>query len=166
MRNAFYFLGIGVHTAASDPGFKLTIKRNCSISPKDLFGVLGAMTLIVLGIGVGFAWLGAWVILPFAAIEASALAAAFYLNGRHAADYERITLAEGKLTIEQCRAEQLERIELNPAWVRVEEHREGARYCVLLRSHGQGREIGRYLDPDRRASLAACLAHSCRVNSD
>jgi uncharacterized membrane protein len=58
--------------------------RNCSISPQALacvFALLGAATL---GIGAAFAALGAWLVLPFAGLEACALAAAFIAVARRA----------------------------------------------------------------------------------
>ena len=66
-----------MHTAASEPGFDLTIKRNCSISPRDLLCVLASAACVSLGIAAGFALAGAWPILPFAGLEVLALAAAF-----------------------------------------------------------------------------------------
>jgi uncharacterized membrane protein len=150
----------GVHTAASESDFNLTVKRNCSITPGALLWILAAMMLLSFGIGIGFAWLGAWMILPFAGLEMFALAAAFYLNGRHAGDYERIRFADGRLVVEVCDAERIARHEFNPAWVRLDERSLGHGHRVLLRSHGRELEIGRHLDSRTRASLAAQLRHS------
>jgi uncharacterized membrane protein len=86
-----------------------------------------------------------------------ALAVAFYVNGRHAADYERIALAEGRLLVEASDAGRLERHEFNPQWLRLEERRSGQDLRLLLRSRGSELEIGRHLDTERRASLAARL---------
>lgn len=149
-----------MHTAESEPGFEFTIKRNCSISPRDLLCVLGFATALSLGIAIGFACLGAWPILPFAGIEMLALAAAFYLNGRHASDYERIALVEGRLLVEESDAGRLERHEFNPRWLRIDELRSGRELRLLLRSRGHDLEIGRHLDSGRRASLATRLRRS------
>jgi uncharacterized membrane protein len=146
-----------VHTAVPESGFNLTFKRNCSISPRDLFRLLGIAMCVSFGIAAGFAWFGAWLILPFAGLEMLGLAAAFYVNGRHAADYERIALAEGRLLVEARDAERLAQYEFNPAWVRVAERRLGREVRLLLRSHERELEVGRHLDAERRASLAAQL---------
>jgi uncharacterized membrane protein len=146
-----------VHTAASESGLDFIIKRNCSISPRDLLCVLALATCASLGIAIGFACFGAWPVLPFAGIEMLALAVAFYVNGRHAADYERIALAEGRLLVEASDAGRLERHEFNPQWLRLEERRSGQDLRLLLRSRGSELEIGRHLDTERRASLAARL---------
>jgi uncharacterized membrane protein len=149
-----------VHTAVSESGFNLTFKRNCSISPRDSCWLLAFAMCVSLGIAAGFACFGAWLILPFAGLEMLALAAAFYLNGRHAADYERIAFAEGRLLVEARDAERLEQHEFNAAWVRVAERRLGREVRLLLRSHGREFEVGRHLDAERRLSLAARLRHS------
>ncbi len=150
----------GVHAAASESDFNLTLKRNCSISPRALLWLLGLVMLQSLGIGAGFAWIGAWMVLPFAGLEMLALAAAFYANGRHAADYERIALEGGCLVVEVRDADRLARHEFNPAWVRLDELRSGHKYRVTLRARGNELEIGRHLDAERRASLVLQLRQS------
>jgi uncharacterized membrane protein len=146
-----------VHTAASESGLDFIIKRNCSISPRNLLCVLALAMCVSLGIAIAFACFGAWPVLPFAGIEMLALAAAFYVNGRHAADYERIVFAEGRLLVEASDAGRLKRQEFNPQWLRLDERRSGQDLRLLLRSRGSELEIGRHLDTERRASLAARL---------
>ena len=146
-----------MYTAASESGLDLTIKRNCSISPRDLLCVLASAACISLGIATGFACFGAWPILPFAGVEVLALATAFYLNGRHAADYERIALVEGRLLVEASDAGRIERREFNRQWLRFDERRFGRELHLTLRSRGNELEIGRHLDTERRASLAGQL---------
>ena len=144
-----------MHTAASESGFDFTIKRNCSISPQDLVCVLAFLACVSLGIAAVFACFGAWPILPFAGIEVIVLAAAFYLNGRHAADYERIALRKGRLVVEGSSAGRIEHHEFGLPWLRVDERRRGPELRVLLRSRGDSLEIGRHLGAERRARLAA-----------
>jgi len=79
--------------AGSAPGFSVLLKRNCSISPAALARAFAFLVAATLGIGIGFAAAGAWLVLPFAGVEAALLAAAFLTGGRHAADNERIELA-------------------------------------------------------------------------
>jgi uncharacterized membrane protein len=146
-----------VYTAASEPGLDLTFKRNCSISPQDLLFVLVFAMCVSLGIALAFAYFGAWPVLPFAGIEMLALATAFYLNGRHAADYERIALAEGRFLVEAGDAGRIERHEFDPQWLRLDERRLGRELHLMLRSRGNEMEIGRHLDTERRAFLAARL---------
>jgi uncharacterized membrane protein len=146
-----------VETAAPNSEFDLIIKRNCSISPAALLVLLGAMILTSLGIAAAFAWLGAWLVLPFAGIEMVGLIAAFYLNGRHCGDYERIGLHRGRLVVEVHEAQTTRRHEFEAAWVRIAERFRGLDYRLMLRVKGTELEIGRHYDVERRLALAATL---------
>jgi uncharacterized membrane protein len=146
-----------VHTAAPDPGFSLTLKRNCSISPSGLLWLLGLMIATSLGIAVAFAIAGAWMILPFAGLEVLALVAAFYLHGRHAGDYERLAISGGRLRIEVRDGETVRRSDLDRAWVRLRERESGRDYRIAIVARGEEIEIGRHLDGERRRELAATL---------
>jgi uncharacterized membrane protein len=139
------------------PGFSITVKRNCSISPQDCLRLLLTLAVLCLGIGVVFACLGAWMILPFASLEITLLGTAFYLVGRHAADHEHIAVEDGVLTVQVQEAGRNTEHRFNPAWVNlvVDETQHGLR--VAIRSQGQELEIGRHLDRGRRQALAAEL---------
>ena len=54
----------------------------CSISPLGLLRVYVGLALVVLAIGVGFALVGAWPVLPFAGLEALLLGVAFVAYAR------------------------------------------------------------------------------------
>lgn len=142
---------------AHQGGFTLTSRRNCSMSPQTLLAVLGALAALNLAIGAAFAVLGLWLVLPFAGLEALALAVAFWAVGRHAGDYERITLVDGRLRVEVREAQASRHYELNPAWVRVVVGRMGGSMRLALRSHGREIEIGRHLDATGRERFAALL---------
>jgi uncharacterized membrane protein len=135
----------------STPRFSLILKRNCSMSPAGLAMVFVALAVLVLAIGAGFALAGAWLILPFAGLEVLLLGAAFVLYGRHAADYERIELERGRLTVEVADAERIARYRLDDPRVSVEEGR------VVLRDAKEELELGRHLDAAARVELAAEL---------
>lgn len=140
-------------------GFSLTLKRNCSMAPASLGLAFGALALAALAIGGGFAVAGAWLVLPFAGLEALLLGAAFMVHARHAADYERIELRAGSLTVEVAEGKRARRYELDPRRVRVS--LEKGR--VLLRGAQQELEVGRSLDAQARASLVAGLRGRLRV---
>jgi uncharacterized membrane protein len=149
---------IRVDAVGDDCGFAMTVKRNCSMTPRQLVSLLAATALLNLGIGVAFALVGLWLVLPFAGLEMAALAAAFYVNARHATDYERITLADGRLTLEVSDAEKVRRYEFNPGWVRLAVRRIAGDVRVALSSHGREIEIGRHLDSAGRARFAEALS--------
>ena len=59
-----------------------------SISPVALLTVFALLAAVTIGIGIGFALAGAWLVLPFAGLEVLMLGAAFIATARRAADYE------------------------------------------------------------------------------
>jgi len=148
---------IRLEALRDDGGFALMSRRNCSMAPRTLVALLAATALVHLGIGAAFAMVGLWMVLPFAGIELAVVAAAFYLNGRHATDYERIELDDGRLRLEVCEAAAVRSYEFNPAWVRVIVGQERGAVRLALRSHGTDIEIGRHLDTAGRERYAAML---------
>src|SRR5687768_8938328 len=108
---------------------------------------------------MGFAFAGAWLVLPFAGLEALLLGAAFVVYARRAADYERIAFASGRLTVEVTEAERSRRHVLDARTLRVclEDGR------VLLRAAGEALEVGRNLDAEARVRLAAELRKRLRI---
>jgi len=140
-------------------GFSLTLKRNCSISPAGLAGVFAALACVVVAIGAGFAFVGAWLVLPFAGLEVLLLGSAYVVYARRAADYERIELDSGRLTVEVGQAQKTSRYEMDAcrARVRLEEER------VLLLGAREQLELGRHLDADSRARFADELQKRLRI---
>ena len=146
-------------------GLQWVLKRNCSITPSQLFGTYLALCAVSLVIALGFTWSGASPVLAFAAIEMLLVGAALLVYARHAADQERITLAGGALSVEHQRGLQTQRTEFRAAWVRVEpRHGEGS----LVELSGEGRQsfVGRYLRPEMRTPLAQELRMALRANCD
>ena len=121
------------------------------MSPAGLAKVFAALALLVLAIGAGFATMGAWLILPFAGLEVLLLGAAYVLYARHAADYERIELDAGHVTVVVAEGARTARYEMDGAKVSLEEGR------VVLRGAKEELEIGRYLGAEARAEVAAAL---------
>jgi len=121
------------------------------MSPGGLATVFAVLALLVLVIGAAFAAAGAWLVLPFAGLEVALLVAAFMAYARHAADYEKIELAAGRLTVEVAEGRRVSRFELQGARVAMDEGR------VVLRCAAKELEIGRYLGAEARAELAAEL---------
>jgi uncharacterized membrane protein len=144
------------------PDFNLTLKRNCSMSPQALLRLLGALAFFSVGIGVGFALAGAWLVLPFAGVEALALAAAFHLCCRHAGDLERIRILGGCVLVEMRDGEAHRSCELERAWVRIAERETGGEYRLTLSARNTEVEIGRHLDHARKRELAAALRRALR----
>lgn len=138
-------------------GFRLTLKRNCSISPAGFALVFGLLAALALTIGLGFAFAGAWLVLPFAGLEAIALGVAYLVYARRAADYERFELANGRLTVEVADHGRTARHEFRARGARVCLEQAGLQARVLLREAGREMEIGRHLDAAARIAFAGEL---------
>jgi len=149
---------IEARTLDSSAGFSLTTKRNCSLPPQALVWLLVFTACLSFAIGIGFALFGAWPVLPFIGLEVAALAAAFYVNARHAADYERIVVRDGLMLVEVHEAGHSRVHRFHPGWVRLHTRSAGDDVRIGVRSHGRELEIGRHLDAPGRSLLAVELA--------
>jgi len=145
-------------------GLQWVLKRNCSITPAQLFGTYLALCVVSLSIALGFTWHGASPVLAFAGIELLLVGAALLIYARHAADQERITLADGSLSVEHVRGQQTALTEFRAAWVRVEP-RHGQGSLVELSGDGRQSFVGRYLRPDLRTHLAHELRAALRAST-
>jgi uncharacterized membrane protein len=143
-------------------GFCLLLKRNCSISPTGLLVAYGLIAFVTTGIAAAMAVMGAWLVLPFAGAEIVGLAIAFVMNGRHAADYERIELDRDRLLVEVGEADSVFRHEFNPARASVLVAGKGHDVRVLLEAPGRRLEIGRHLQEQARLDLADQLNRRLR----
>lgn len=129
------------------------LKRNCSMSPSQLFAVYASLCLISLGIATYFWVAGATLVMPFAWAELVLVGAALLFYARHAADRERIALQPGRLTVEHLNGGRVERAEFVPDWVRVEPQGDD-RSLIELSGQGQVIAVGRYVRPELRWALA------------
>lgn len=142
------------NAANASPAYSVTVKRNCSMTPRAVLLLLGATALFSFGVGVVFAWFGLWLVLPFVGLEMLALTVAFLMNGRHAGDYERFACEGGHLRVEIRDGSRVERHEFNPHWVRMLVSTTRRETRITLASHGRELEIGRHLDGQGRTLLA------------
>jgi uncharacterized membrane protein len=133
------------------------IKRNCSAGPRPLALVFASLVAVSFTFGVAFAAQGLWMVLPFVGLEIVAVAAAFLTYGRHAADFERIELRDGRLIVEKHVGSRRSEYVFDLPWVRVDMEERGVDLGTCVRvelvSARQRVEIGRYLVDVGRAEL-------------
>lgn len=115
--------------------------------------VFALLSVVTLGIATGFALAGAWLVLPFAGLEVTALVLAFLWTARHAADYERLEIAPGRVRVEVAEGQALRRREVNGGALRVRQLPGDGRVVVTCAGSGEI-EIGRHLDAEARVGLA------------
>lgn len=134
--------------------FMLFTRRLNAMSARDCcvaFGSLAAFSLIV---AVVFSALGAWLILPFAGLEAMALYLAFNWVVRHAQDSEQLVIHGDAVVLAVREQAHTRRYEFNRAWAQLVVDRRSRDLRLALRSHGREIEVGRYLDVGARQQLA------------
>jgi uncharacterized membrane protein len=132
------------------------IKRNCSAGPRQLAVVFGSLVAVSFAFGLGFAVFGLWMVLPFVGLELIAVGAAFFCYGRHAADFERISIEPGVVSVEHVEGTQTHRWEFDPRVSHVEVERSGRwgkRVRVFLLAPSIKLELGQYLLDQRRLIL-------------
>lgn len=134
--------------------FTFVTKPNNSLTDSACIKVFGFIALVSLGIALGFWYLGAWLVLPFAGLELLGLAWAFYYVRAQQQDYERLTIEGSTLRVEVCCKGKLTVYELNRYWAQIVR---GYNCRLALRSHGKEVAVGRFLDCSARAALAAKL---------
>lgn len=155
--------GLGRSGRSSDGGWEVewVLKRNCSMSPRQLMAVYVSLCVVSLGIAAYFWALGAKMVMPFAWLELVTLGVALLVYASHAADQERIALAGGRLTVEHWHGGHIDRAEFKPPWVSVEP-RHGERSLIELSGRGVHVEVGRYVRPELRGDLAREFRYALR----
>ncbi|NRF66765.1 DUF2244 domain-containing protein [Aquincola sp. S2] len=139
------------------------LRRNCSISPRQLLSAYGLLCAIALTIALGFWSQGVPSVLLFAGIELLAVGAAMLVMARHAGDRELITLAGREMAVEQYVGPRVECTRLRADWVRVEPAA-GAGSLVELSGEGRCVRIGRHVRPELRDELAEELRRALRLS--
>lgn len=143
------------------PSAQWLLKRNCSITPRQMLAFYGSLCVLSLAIATVFWVHGASLVMPFATLELVVLGAALLLFSRHATDRETIRLLPGSLTVEHVLGHHVERAEFAPAWVRVEPQY-GAGSLIEISGQGQRIAIGRFVRPELRRQLADELRGALR----
>jgi uncharacterized membrane protein len=130
------------------------LKRNCSLTPRQTLAAFVVLCGLPFGVALAFLFLhGTWIVLAFAAMEMTAVAAAFLHYARHAADREHLELADGSLLVEQFSAGSVRQIRLDACWTRVHQPFDG-HGMIELEARGVKVEVGRYATEARRRQLA------------
>lgn len=125
------------------------------------FGVLMAgVAAVSIAVAAAFSLIGAWPVVGFAGLDVALVALAFAANYHAARAYEEVAISPTEIRLAKV-APRGHRIEhrFNPLWVRLEVTRlddEGV-IRLVLRSRGEGVELGAFLNPDDRTSFAEAL---------
>ncbi|RZI96857.1 MAG: DUF2244 domain-containing protein [Haliea sp.] len=165
---AFRFATVAAQTRFGHDGahrVQWLLKRNCSITPRQLGALYASLCVVSLGIA-GFFWTqGAKLVMPFAWLELMAVGSAFVVYARHAGDGEKIVLQDGRLVVELETAGRCQRAEFDREWVRVEP-RSGDGSLIEVSGQGRSVQVGRHLRPELRPALARELRLALRGSQE
>jgi uncharacterized membrane protein len=150
----------------NDHATRWIIKRNCSASPVQLALVFASIVAVSFVFGVFFAARGLWLVLPFVGLEMLAVATAFFVYGRHAADYERIEMRDGVVTVQRVEGPRSTVWHCPALWARVEVDAPSGASArdarVFIAARAERIEVGRHLQQERRAALVQELKLALR----
>ncbi len=135
---------------------RIVITPNVSMTRKQLYCFLLGMCGICLGIAIGFAMLGLWLVLPFAGIEMLVLVLAFLSVRRTVERREVISVDEERIVVEAGRLEPEQSCVLQRCWTRVLLELpkiSGYPSRLLLRCGSRQVEIGACLSNEERECL-------------
>ena len=151
--------GVGIPPLYADRGFCVVSRRNDSLGSRWRWRVYASVCIVSFGLALGFAALGAWMVLPYSTLEMAVLYLAFRWIERHAADWERLSIRGDRVISERERAGIRTRREFNRYWTRIEVD-EGAFNRpprLKLWFAGQGISFGGELRPCERAIVVRDL---------
>jgi uncharacterized membrane protein len=147
--------------ALFDLGYKIIARHNNSLTPNAAVKLLAALAIIVLIVGVGFAHMGAWLVLPFAGLEILAFAYAFFYIYLHSADFESITIENDSVVVEKRNYKEVTTTVFQKHWAQVNLREVASvggvigKSGLFIRSHGKEVEFGRnFMNDEQRVKLA------------
>ncbi|MFM7532287.1 MAG: DUF2244 domain-containing protein [Rubrivivax sp.] len=155
-------LRMGQRASGPDgPGVQWVLRRNCSVTPRQLGGFYLSLCALSGLIAAGFAWHGAVVVVAFAGIELLAVGAALLVYARHARDGDTLVLSGQWLAVEQACGPRTALTRFRTPWVSVEPSA-GEGSLVEIRGEGQRVCVGRFVRPEGRAALAREIRQALR----
>lgn len=138
--------------------FSVVSRRDSSLARRERWTAFGLAAAVSFAVAVAFGVAGAWLVLPYSALEIALLGVAFAWVERRAGEWERVTVAGDRVIIERARRGRLARREFNRWWLRVELDEARAHEPQLrLRYAGEAMDFGSALPPARRVEVAKAL---------
>jgi uncharacterized membrane protein len=151
--------GADIPPLPAEPEFCVTSRRNDSLASRWRWRLFASLVAVSFGFALVFAALGAWMVLPYSALEMVVLYVAFLWIERHASDWERVSVVGDRVKIERQSGGVLVQYEFNRYWMRVEVEEEGLSRTphLRLRSAGKCITVGEELSAAGRVALARNL---------
>ena len=138
------------------------LRRNVSITPRQLMGCYALLCVLSLLVAAGFWWHGVTIVSLFTGLELLAVGAALLVFARHAGDRETITLTHREMSVVQQVGPATEQVRFRAEWVRVEPVADDGS-LVELSGEGRSVRVGRHVRPEMRVALAQELRRALRL---
>jgi uncharacterized membrane protein len=164
-KGAKYMVSSSEVAASPEPAYSQTTTRNVSLSRAGRLLFLGLMFFNTGVLAIACAAVGAWPVLPFAGIELSLLAYAFYYIGKFDGDYERLTIDDAALILEVCERGLITRREFNRPWVKLILVEQSSRCRLGLQYHGHEYRLGKLMNDEQRSAWGRELRKQIRIVS-
>jgi uncharacterized membrane protein len=128
------------------------MRRNCALTPKQLFKFYIALVCLSLIVATGFFLAGVWVVLIFTVIEVAAVTIGFLIYCRHALDHEMIEINDKRVLVKKFIGQKETLYQLNAEWVRIEPPVAGSK-IFILRQTDLRVELGQFIRHEEQLSL-------------
>ena len=145
---------------SGDGDATVVVRPNASLPWAAMRPVMLCLTAAIAVVAVYFAYRGAWLVLPFAGLEALAVCIGFYLSARWAVTREVLQLDGPDLVVSRGRRHPTEVARLPRFWTRVALVRDPRGWHpsrLYLESRGRRVQIGSVLIEAERQQLAGWL---------
>lgn len=133
-------------------GWRWQLRRNGALTPRQFVVAFATACVALVVVALSFAWMGATLVVPFAALELAAVVLAFGWMARHAGDREELELDAEVLHVRRWEGRHAMTLELPRPWLRVEPPR-AAHELVRLRAGDRVVGVGRHVRPQVRLQL-------------
>jgi uncharacterized membrane protein len=132
------------------------MRRNCALTPKQLFSFYIALVCLSLIVATGFFVAGVWVISIFTALEISAVTIGFLIYSGHALDCEMIEIEDKRLLVKKYIGNKETLYEFNTQWVKIEQPLESSKTFHLSQSSLRV-ELGQFIRREQQMALISSV---------
>lgn len=145
-------------------GSSLVIRPNRSLPAAGILALFAALSVLALTVGVGFTMAGAWMVLPFAALEILLVGALCYWFYRHLDDCELVVIEPDRVRVVRRRGAEVTHHQFPRPWVRLvlEGDDAGMPTRLAIGAYGRFVPLADDLAADARASAARELRRLLR----
>ncbi len=140
----------------ADAEYCVVARANDSLGRRRRWLAFGVLAAGSLALALPFAVAGAWMVLPYWALDIAVVALAFAWFERHVTDWQRVVVVGDRVVVDETVGGKRQRREFNRYWLRVEVEPAGPGQAprVFLRGRGASWEVGHALPGPERLAIA------------